>query len=155
MTEVKAKKEFTTAKQLVILRPSSTEVLGFIYHDFSDLKNLIKFVGTRPTIDEEGKLWFRKLQVPDNSVVIRDAFGQVTNVMNYETASTKFTLVSDSDFLPAHAAIIKSKEVPEGGKMTKVEIQAELTKLGIEFPKWNITRDQLEDLLTTSKAGKK
>ena len=150
-----SKKEFTSAKQLVILRPNSTEVLAFIYHDFSDLKNLIKFVGSRPTIDEDGKLWFRKNQIPENSVVIRDSFGQVTHVMKYDDAATKYTIISDSEFLPAHAAIVKTREISAEGKMSKVQIQEELTKLGVEFPKWNITRDQLEELLNQAKSKSK
>lgn len=140
-------KSFDNSKQAVIIRPRSTNTLAFIYHDFSDLKNLILFVGSKPQIDEEGKLYFRKLQIPDNSVILRNAYGQVTEVLKFDTAAQRYEIVADSEFKPEHANKVETK--PQGektkGGMNRQQLKDALTKAKIEF-KSGLTKEELQAL---------
>jgi hypothetical protein len=100
------KSVFATAKQSLVLRPNSINVSAFIYHSFADLKNLIKFVGTKPQIDEEGRLYFKKVLIPDNCVILRDTQGKVQRVMTFDEAESNYEIVAQSDFKPEHANTI-------------------------------------------------
>jgi hypothetical protein len=107
--KIEAPRTFATAKQSVVIRPKAPNTLAFVYHGFTDLKNLVKFVGSRPTIDENGDLYFRKNLIKDNSVILRDAFGKVIEVLNYNDASAKYEIVGDSEFKAEHANKVETK----------------------------------------------
>lgn len=140
-------KSFASAKQSVIIRPISSQQAGFIYHDFSDLKNLVKFVGTKPQIDEEGNLWFRKQQIPDNSVILRNSYGAVTDVLTFDKAAEQYEIVADSAFLPEHANKVVAKAVTAKGEkgMSRNDLKDALLKKNILF-KSGLTRDQLQEV---------
>jgi len=130
-------KSIMDAKQIVVVRPkSATENVGFIYKDFSDLKKLILFVGSKPTIDEEGKLWFKKIQVTENSLVMRDAYGKVTAVLSLEEAQIKFAIVASHEYSESDANQIAVKVAKEGssrGGATRADIVVALKAAGLEF----------------------
>jgi hypothetical protein len=150
-------KSFASARQSVIIRPRTAEQQGFIYHNFSDLKNLVKFVGSKPSIDEEGNLWFRKQMIPDNSVILRNSYGQVTDVLSFDKAEEQYTVVLDSEFKPEHANKVEKKEPSvkggNGGGMTRNDLKDALTKAKIDF-KSGLTKDQLQ-VLYNEKVSKK
>jgi hypothetical protein len=151
-------KSFNTAKQCVVIRSKSPNTMGFVYHDFTDLKNLIQFVGTRPQIDEDGKLYFRKTQVKENSLILRDASGRVTNVLSYEEAERTFEIVAESDFKPEHAnkiTLVPKSNNKANGEMTKVQLQEKLTQMKIPFNKWTTSRGDLQKLYDDAVAAKK
>ena len=150
-------KGFSTAKQCVVIRPKATNVAAFIYHGFADLKNLLQFVGSKPSIDEDGKLWFKKMQIFDNSVILRDAYGRVVEVLKYEDAETKYEIVADSEFKPEHAnKIAEAPNKPAGKKggngngLTRQDIVDQLKSKGIEFDA-RASKGELEKVLAGAK----
>jgi hypothetical protein len=138
-------KSFSQAKSSVVIRPKSVNTQGFIYRDFTDLKNLVKFVGGRPSIDENGELWFGKHNIKDNSLIIRTGTGKVYEVLTMEEAETQFEIVADSTFLPEHAnvTVAKAPKVKGDKGMTRNELKDALTKMKVEF-KSGLTRDELQ-----------
>ena len=152
LTPQNSKSDFASLKQSIVIRPKSNNLQGFIYHDFSDLKNLVRFVGTKPQIDEEGNLYFRKTMIPDNSVVLRDAYGRVEKVMSFEQADKDYEIVGQSDFKPEHANVVIAKEKSTNGNkgMTREELKVALTKAKIDF-KSGLTRDQLQGIYDANK----
>jgi hypothetical protein len=151
-------KNFADAKQSVIIRPRTANQMAFLYHDFSDLKNLVKFVGSKPSIDEEGNLWFGKTMIPDNCLVIRNSYGKVTEVLSYEQAATHYEIVADSEFKPEHANVVEKKasEPKAAGAdkgMTRTELKEALTAKKIDF-KSGLTKEQLQAIYD-SKVSKK
>jgi len=135
---------FSKAKQSIVVRPRANNVQAFIYHDFSDLKNLVRFVGTKPTIDEEGNLYFRKQLINDNSVILRDAYGRVEEVLTYDAAAVKYEIVAESEFKPEHANNVIAKEKSSNGNgLTRQDLKDALTKAKIVF-KNGLTKDQLQ-----------
>lgn len=92
---------FEVASQSIIIAPKTIKVQGFIYRGVADLENLVRFLGVPPkVIFEKGKMvyQFGKIIVPDNSIVLRSAYGEVTMVMDYKTANEKFDLVAQRDY---------------------------------------------------------
>lgn len=141
-------KTFANAKSALVVRPKSVNEMAFIYRNFSDLKNLVKFVGSKPSIDEEGNLYFRKQMIADNSVIFRNSYGQVTDVLPLEKAEEKYEIVADSEFKPEHANTIQEKPVRVAGDktgMTRKELKEALTKAKVEY-KTGLTRAQLQTI---------
>ena len=100
---------FTSAKESIVITPKVTAEQVYHYKGFENLKNLIGFVGARPLINEDGSLQFRKVLIPENSIIFRNSLGQVTKVMNYESAGTMYDIVAQSDFLPEHKNVVVPK----------------------------------------------
>lgn len=111
--------KFDEAKQIITVRPFAIMQAGFIYRGFSDLKNLLAFVGSKPTIDENSQLWFGEFMIAENSVILRDAQGHVTKVLNFEAAAGALELVTSEEFKPEHANVIVPKVKAEGAKSSR------------------------------------
>lgn len=92
---------FSVSKQALILKPKTLAKEAFNYHGFADLKNLISFVGSTPKIDVNDKgdavIMYRKKIIADNSIVIRDAAGNVTEVLDYEKAAEVYDIAAQND----------------------------------------------------------
>jgi hypothetical protein len=93
---------FTEAKQSVILKTKVVPVQAFVYKDFSDLENLIKFVGSRPLINGDMSIQFKKTIVPKNSVVMRNQYGEVMSALTFDQANTLYVIAAQSEFKPEH-----------------------------------------------------
>lgn len=102
---------FAEAKNCVALKPKSVAVTAFVYRDLSDLKNLILFVGNRPLINPDTSLQFKKQTVKENSVVMRNAYGEVTEVLSYDDAANKYDIAAQHDFTAADANKVQEKPV--------------------------------------------
>jgi hypothetical protein len=150
-----SEKTFSDAKQIIVIRPKSVvENVAFHYADFSDVKKLIQFVGSKPTIDENAAIWFGKFLIPDDSLVVRDSFGRVSTVLTMEQAETKYNVVASHDFKTEDIAEVRVKVVKEGSKrggITRAEIVAELKSLEIEYD----VRGSKAELEATLEAAKK
>jgi hypothetical protein len=102
---------FTEAKQSVILKTKVVPVQAFVYKDFSDLENLIKFVGSRPLINGDMSIQFKKTIVPKNSVVMRNQYGEVISALTFDQANTLYEIAAQSEFKPEHVNKVIDKEV--------------------------------------------
>jgi hypothetical protein len=94
---------FETAKQSLVINPKSVKVAAFVYRGMQDLENLIAFVGSSPKVSvEKGKivLAFKKQIIADNRVILRNAYGEVTEVMTFEDAQRDFEIVAQREFAP-------------------------------------------------------
>jgi hypothetical protein len=103
---------FTDAKQSLILRPKSIQVAAFKYNESADLMNLISFVGKEPKVKvDKGKmvLTFGKKDVKEGNIVLRNSYGEVTNVFTPAEANDKYEIVASSEFKPEHANKIAKK----------------------------------------------
>ena len=117
MTEVSKKSvavnSFENAKQSLVINPRSTsKTQAFVYRGMQDLENLIAFVGVSPKVSvEKGKivLAFKKQIIFDNSVILRNSYGEVIAVMTYGEAETKYEIVAQSEFLPEHKNKLEEK----------------------------------------------
>lgn len=149
---------FDNAKQSLVLRPKSINVQAFIYSGYNDLKNLILFVGSKPTIDENGDLWFKKTKVVANSVILRDAYGKLTEQLTFEAAAAKYEIVASSDFKPEHANKIiakvaspKGEKTSNGNGISRQQIVDELKRNNIPFD----ARGSKAELQATLESGLK
>ena len=102
---------FVNSKQSLVLKLKVVATQAFHYRNFSDLKTLIQFVGSRPVINEDASLQFKKVVVPDNSIVLRDEYGAVVRVMSYEEADKGFEIAAQSEWKAEHANKVKAKEI--------------------------------------------
>lgn len=103
---------FETAKQSLVINPKSVKTQAFVYRGMQDLENLIAFVGSSPKVSvEKGKivLAFKKQIIFDNSVILRNSYGEVTSVMTYEKAQDEYEILAQSDFLPEHKNKVEEK----------------------------------------------
>ena len=103
---------FESAKQSLVINPRSTKTQAFVYRGMPDLENLIAFVGTSPKVSvEKGKivLAFKKQVILDNTVILRNSYGEVTAVMSYDEAETKYEILAQSVFLPEHKNKLEEK----------------------------------------------
>jgi hypothetical protein len=92
---------FEVAKQSIIIAPKTVKVQAFIYKGVSDLENLVWFLGVTPKVlFEKGKMvyQFGKTIVPDNSIVMRNSFGEVTQVLNYADADKNYDLIAQREY---------------------------------------------------------
>jgi hypothetical protein len=97
----KVENVFEVAAQSLVLAPKTVKVQAFIYRSISDLENLISFIGTAPKVNiDKGKMVisFGKAIVPDGSVVLRSAYGEVTQVMNFEQAANLYDIAAQRDY---------------------------------------------------------
>lgn len=102
---------FAEAKNCVAIKPKSVAVSAFVYKSLADLKNLILFVGNRPLINPDTSLQFKKMTVKENSVILRNAYGEVTTVMSFEDAANRFDIAAQHDFSQADANKVEEKPV--------------------------------------------
>ena len=107
--EAQIENPFTSAKESIVITPKVTPERVYHYKGFENLKNLIGFVGARPLINEDGGLQFKKVLVPENSIIFRNSLRHVTKVMNYESAATMYDIAAQSDFLPEHKNVVVPK----------------------------------------------
>ena len=110
-TPDKATNPFEVAKQSVILKTKVIPTMAFIYRGFPDLENLIKFVGSRPMINGDMTLQFKKTIVPNNSVVLRNQYGEIVKVMTFADAADTYDIAAQSDFRPEDSNKVVAKEV--------------------------------------------
>ena len=108
---------FNTASQSLILKTKVTPEAAFNYKGIADLENLIGFIGTAPKVNvDKGKmvLSFGKYTINDNSVVLRNSYGEVTKVLSYEDANNIYDIAAQSEFKPEHKnkVIEKIKKIP-------------------------------------------
>jgi hypothetical protein len=112
-------------KNVLILKPKTNELTGFQYNDQNDLENLIKFVGSAPVVKiESGKmqLLFKKQVVRPGTVVFRNGFGEVTNVMEIPKVIETFDISKTLDFAPDHVNTVTEKvKVVKEKKATKAK----------------------------------
>ena len=136
-------KDFSTAKQVVAIRPlSQSTKVGFLFTDFSDLKKLVLFVGKKPQIDENGDLFYKKFKITNNSLIIRDSFGNVTEVLELEKAAEHYEVLeshsfSETDINEVQAKVIGERktrgEVPEG-ELSRKDLIAYFEANQIKYP---------------------
>ena len=149
-------KIFSSSKQSLVIRPKSINQAAFHYEGFANVKNLILFVGSKPTIDEEGNIYFRKMKILDDSIVLRDAQGKVTEVLTVDEAVAKYEIVAESDFKPEHANKVTPKVVAEKGEkssngdITRVQIVEELKSKKMDFNP-RASKDELAAVLAKAK----
>jgi hypothetical protein len=96
---------FTNAKQSLLLKPKTTTIQAFIYHGIEDLENLIGFVGVAPKVNiDKGQmvLSFGRTNIQNNSVIMRNAYGEVTKVLTLDEANAQYDIAASSEFLPEH-----------------------------------------------------
>jgi hypothetical protein len=94
---------FLTAKTTLVIKPKTIAIEAFNYKGFDDLKNLIDFVGSTPKIEIQlGQvvLSFRKHVVKPESIILRNAYGEVSRVMDYKEANAIYDIAAQSDFKP-------------------------------------------------------
>lgn len=100
-------------KQIVVVKTKAPEMVAFHYTDQSDLENLINFVGKKPSIDfEKGNLVinFRKHRIVNDSLVFRNTFGDVTNVVPYSKVKEVYDVISSVSYTPVHNNKVVPKE---------------------------------------------
>jgi len=100
-TKSAAVNSFETAKQSLVINPRSVKTQAFVYRGMQDLENLIAFVGSSPKVSvEKGKivLAFKKQIILDNSVILRNSYGEVTAVMSFEEAEKDFEIMAQREF---------------------------------------------------------
>jgi len=108
---------FEVASQSIIIAPRTVKVQGFIYRGVADLENLIRFLGVAPKVlFEKGKMLYQfgKVTVPDGSVVLRSAYGEIVRVMTYEVANKEYDLIAQREYDAAkdsQTPIAKPKKV--------------------------------------------
>jgi len=113
---------FLSAGQSLIIKPKTIAKQAFKYSGVSDLENLIKFVGSEPKVKmEQGKLHFTfgKKEVPDSSIVLRDAFGKVTDVLTMDEANELYEVAASREFDPKDANKVETpvkKDKKDKGK---------------------------------------
>jgi|WetSurMetagenome_2_1015567.scaffolds.fasta_scaffold1216976_1 hypothetical protein len=113
---------FTSSKQSLVIAPKTTKQQAFIYRSMADLENLILFVGNTPKIAiDKGKpiLNYGKHTIKDDSVILRNSFGEVTTVLSMEEANAQYDIVAQSEFLPEHKNKVITK--PKKEKKTAVK----------------------------------
>jgi hypothetical protein len=104
---------FANAKQSLILKPKTIAIQAFNYKGLEDLKNLIDFVGSTPKIDVDKSgqpiLLYKKNVLKENSIIMRNSFGEVTNVLTYPDAAEVFDISAQSEFKPEHKNKVQDK----------------------------------------------
>ena len=110
MAQTNVQPEFKTAKSSVILKLKVIPVQALVYRGFEDLEKLIKFVGSRPVINADMTIQFKKTLVPANSVVFRNEFGEVTKVMSFDDAEKMYDIAAQRDFTDSDAITPIAKE---------------------------------------------
>lgn len=90
---------FENAATIAILKPKTKPFETFIYRGFDDLEKLIKYVGSRPALNPDLSLQFKKAIVKPNSVIIRNSFGEVVRVMTFEEAAENYDIAASSSFV--------------------------------------------------------
>lgn len=89
---------FEDALTIAILKPKTKPFETFIYRGFDDLEKLIKYVGSRPALNPDLSLQFKKAVVKPNSVIIRNAFGEVVRVMTFKEAAEQYDIAASAAF---------------------------------------------------------
>jgi len=105
---------FSTAKQSIIIKPKTVSKQAFNYKSLTDLENLIGFVGTEPKVKVvSGKMLiiFGKHEIKENSIILRNSFGQVTDVMDYDRANELYEITAQSEFKAEHKNKVTAKPV--------------------------------------------
>jgi hypothetical protein len=103
---------FTSSKQSLVIKPKTVAIQAFNYHGIADLENLIGFVGTTPKVNvEKGTLVlsFGKKAIKDNSIILRNPFGEVDRVMTYAEANEMYEIAGQSDFKAEHKNKVQEK----------------------------------------------
>ena len=98
--QAEAANPFEKVNTMTILKPKTTPIETFVYRGFDDLEKLIKYIGSRPTLNPDLSLQFKKAVVKPNSVLTRNAFGEVAQVMTFEEAAAKYDIAATTEFQP-------------------------------------------------------
>lgn len=98
-------------ENVIVLRPKTIQLTGFVYNGLTDLANLIKFVGKTPQINADMSLNFKKQVVTENTVVFVNQFGDVINVIPVEKVQENFEVVKSLKFTPEHENKVIEKPV--------------------------------------------
>jgi len=108
-------------EKIVILRPKTIQLTGFVYNGLTDLADLIKFVGKTPQINANLTLNFKKQVVAENCIVFRNEYGEVTNVLPVEKVGDNFDVVKSLNFAPEHelTPVERVKVIKEKGTKSK------------------------------------
>jgi hypothetical protein len=89
-------------KNLIVIRPKTTEQTGFRYIGLESLAELIKFVGKMPTIQMNTsnvpELSFKKKIVKPGDLVFRNSFGEVTHTLTEQEVLSGFEIVKEIEF---------------------------------------------------------
>jgi len=106
---------FASAKQSLILKPKTVAIQALNFKGFEDLKTLIDFVGNTPKIDVDKNgqpvLLYKKQVIKDNSIILRNSFGEVTRVMTYAEAAEIYEISAQSEFKAEHKNKVVDKPV--------------------------------------------
>lgn len=107
---------FSDSKQFLVLKPKTVAKAAFHYRNNADLENLIDFVGSKPKVDigDKGELilMYRKRIIKDNTIILSDAFGNVSDILDYKSASEIYEVVAQSDTKPT-ATKAETKAAPK------------------------------------------
>jgi len=110
-------------KSIIIVRPKTISLTGFLFTGMESLADLIKFVGKPPVIQmnvkNEPELSYKKTIIPAGSVVFVDTFGNVTNVLTPEQVAERFDVIEETDFSEKNVNKIIPKVIPEKSATTK------------------------------------
>lgn len=99
--------------KVLVLKPKSTAIVGFVYENANDLANLIAFVGKKPVVDvEKGEpvFMYRKHVIKNGSVVFRNEYGDVVKVLPIAEIENVYDVSATNDFKPADADPVKVRE---------------------------------------------
>jgi len=103
---------FEEAKTMVILKTKVVPEMALVYRGFEDLEKLISFVGTRPVLNTDLTLSFKKQIVEPNSVIFRDVYGQVTKVLTLDEASAIHDIAAQAEYnAEQHRNNVQAKEI--------------------------------------------
>ena len=108
---------FENCSNVVALSPKVSTEKAFVYRSQSDLKNLIAFVGKKPTIDvtDNGDIIpkFKKQEIKPGMVVFRNSFGEVTRTMKIDEASKNYEIKGSRTFAQEDINKVVEKERKE------------------------------------------
>jgi hypothetical protein len=95
-TDVKV--TFENARSNVIIRTKQIPKAAFIYHSQDDLKGAIEFVKSAPkaSVNDAGKvvLSFGKCDLSDNTLILLNEVGKVSEIISLEEAEKRFEIVA-------------------------------------------------------------
>ena len=90
---------FENAATIAILKPKTKPFETFNYKGFEDLEKLIRYIGSRPVLNSDLSLQYKKHTIKPGCLVIRNAFGEVARVMTYDEAQVQYDITASAPFV--------------------------------------------------------
>lgn len=92
---------FEVALSSLVLTPKTVPIQAFLYRGVNDLENLVRFLGIAPRVlFEKGKMQYQfgKVIVPDESVVTRNAYGEILLCLSIKDANDRYDIKAQREF---------------------------------------------------------